>query len=148
LESLADKVLGSAVVGDKRSRDFIDTYAELRNMGTCGITSTGKEWMFSRTERDPADSSKVIIHKSPSYALTASATATDPTELAALKTQVRVLLRLIVYMIATQKAAVDDHPGLKDITLQTRIDAEEMATQEMARGVLELDDEDAAQEDE
>lgn len=101
LESLADKVLGSAVIGDKRTRDFIDTFADLRGMGTCGITSTGKEWMFSRTERDPANSSKVIIHKSPSYALTVSSTATDPTELAALRTQVRVLLRMIVHMLWT-----------------------------------------------
>ena len=147
LESLAGKVLGSAVIGDKRSRDFIETFADLRGMATCGITSTGKEWMFSRTERDPTDSSKVIIYKSQSYVLTASSTATDPTELAAVRTQVRVLLRLIAYMIVTQKAAVDGHPGLKDITLQTRIDAEERATQEMARDVLELDNEDGAQDE-
>jgi phosphopantothenoylcysteine synthetase/decarboxylase len=76
-----------------------------------------------------------------------SFTATDPTESAALRTQVRVLLRLIVHMIVAQKATVDAHPGLKDNTLQARIYAAEFATQEMARDVLHLDDEDDGDDD-
>ena len=141
LDSLADKVLGNAVVGVKRSRDFTTTLADLRGMGTCGITSTGKEWLFSRTERNPSsNSSRTIIRKSETFALTVSSTATDPTRLAVMLPQVRVLLRMIVHMIVTQKAAVDRYPELKDSTLQTRIDAEESATQEMARDVLELHD--------
>lgn len=137
LESLADKLLGSSVVGEKRSRAFLDTCADLRGLGTHGITSTGKEWMLSRTERDPSDSSKVVIYKSPTYALTVSSTATAA-EHAAMKSQVNVLLRKIVHMIFSQKAAVEAHPRLKDITLQTKIDAEELITQEMARDVLWL----------
>jgi hypothetical protein len=147
LESLADKVVGSAVVGDKRSRDFFDTYENLRNMSTYGITSTGKEWMFSRIEKDPTDGSKVIIHKSPTYYLLASATATNPTELSAMKTGVCSLLRRIVHMIVTQKAAVDSHPSLKDITLQSKINAEDTVTPAMARDVLEPDDGDAVQDE-
>jgi hypothetical protein len=60
------------------------------------------------------------------YALTVSSAATDPTASAALRTQVGVLLRLIAHMIVAQKAAVDAHPGLKDITRE-RIYAEEIA---------------------
>lgn len=147
MESLADKMLGSSTVGEKRSRDFFDKLAALQDLGTCGITSTGKEWMFSRTERHPTDSSKTIVHKSPSYALTASPTSTDPTQLAALRTQVCVLLRKIVHMIFTQKKAVNDHPMLKDITLQTKIDAEELSNQEMARFLQDVFSEDAVQDE-
>ena len=146
LESLADKIVGSAVVGVKRSRDFIDIYADLRNsLSTCGITSTGKEWLFSRTEKDPSDASKVIIRKSPIYMLTAAPTATI-TEIAAMKTQVRVLLQLIVHMIVTQKDAVNSHPRLNTRPLQSRLDSEEKDAQIIAQeALLALSDDPAAQ---
>ena len=139
--------MGSAVVGVKRSRDFIDIYADLRNsLSTCGITSTGKEWLFSRTEKDPSDASKVIIRKSPIYMLTAAPTAATITEIAAMKTQVRVLLQLIVHMIVTQKDAVNSHPRLNTRHLQSKLDSEEKDAQIIAQeAMLALSDDPAAQ---
>jgi hypothetical protein len=141
LDSLADKMVGSAVVGCKRSRDFSQALNNLRDLITCGIISTGTEWMFSKTVRDPVNSSKVIAHKSGCYPLSLSPLATDPAHIAVLKVEVEVLLRMIVSMILTQKEAVDNHTGLKEVTMQTRLDAEESTMQAVARAVLDVVDE-------
>jgi hypothetical protein len=139
LEYLADNILDSSLVGSKRSRDFLDTYADLRNLQTFGITSTGKEWIFFRTEKDPSDSSKVISTRSPRHSLT----VTPDFKRATLESQVHTLLRLIVHMILTHKAAVDDYSALKDKRLEEKIKNNEKESEEMARSVLELDDEDS-----
>eukprot|EP00981_Chlorochromonas_danica_P014668 scaffold8538_cov327-Ochromonas_danica.AAC.1 len=64
LDYLAEKMVGSAVVGCKRSREFAQALDNLESMITCGIISTGTEWMFSKIERDP--------YKSACYNLTLS----------------------------------------------------------------------------
>lgn len=61
LEALADKIVGSSTIGSKRSREFVQVMSSLQTLGTYGITSTGKEWMFSRTTPDSKDPSKVKI---------------------------------------------------------------------------------------
>jgi hypothetical protein len=118
LQSLADKILERTVVGvvgNKRSLDFFCTYAQLRNMSTFGITSTGTEWVFSRTEKYTTDSTKISSSRSQRYSLNVrDITTTTDIQRATLKSQIHDLLRLIVHIIFTQKAAVDDHPTLKN----------------------------------
>jgi len=75
--------------------------SSLRHLGTYGITSTGKEWMFSRTVPDSQDASKIKIFKSQIHMLTASPIATVE-EKQAMKAQVNILLRIIVRMIFTK----------------------------------------------
>ena len=141
LDSLADKIVGSATVGSKRSHKFVEVLSSLRGLGTYGITSTGKEWIFSRTVPDPSDATRVKVFKSQSYALFASATATAEEKLA-MKSQVIVLLRIIVGMIFNQKAAIDGNHVINNNELQTKIDAEEGIAQEIAMGAAEFEERD------
>ena len=142
LEFLADKIVGSSTVGSKRSHDFVQVMSSLQNLGTYGITSTGEKWMFSRTEPDSRDASRVKIFKSQIYALTVSPSASSSEEKLAMKTQVRVLLRVIVGMIFKQKTAVDDHETLKNRDIQTKIDAQERNSQIIAADALGIDESD------
>ena len=142
LESLAHKIVGSSTVGSKRSHDFVQVMSSLQNLGTYGITSTGKEWIFSRTEPDPRNASRVKIVKSPIHALLVSPSA-SPVEILAIKEQVRVLLRIIVGMIFNQKTAVDKHETLKNQEIQTKINAQECYSRLIATDASdESDDED------
>ena len=125
LESLADKIVGSSTVGSKRSHDFVQVMSSLQNLGTYGITSTGKEWIFSRTEPDSRDASRVKIFKSQIHTLLLVSPSASSQETLAMKEQVRVLLRIIVRMIFNQMTAVDKHETLKNQDIQTKIDAQE-----------------------
>jgi hypothetical protein len=141
LESLADKIVGSSTVGSKRSFKFVEVMSSLRHLGTYGITSTGREWMFSRTVPDSLDASKVKIFKSQIYMLTASPIATVE-EKQAMKAQVNILLRIIVKMIFNQKAAINDYKSLNITNLQTKIGAEEYNSQVIATDALKSDESD------
>eukprot|EP00981_Chlorochromonas_danica_P013563 scaffold6514_cov312-Ochromonas_danica.AAC.1 len=144
LDYLAEKMVGSAVVGCKRSREVAQALDNLGSMITCGIISTGTEWMFSKIERDPLDSSKFTAYKSACYNLTLSPIVTSSSaHLAALKCDVEVLLRIIVSMILTQKKAVDKHSSLKEAKMQTQLEAEEVAllAEAEARKVVDVEDE-------
>jgi len=141
LESLADKIVGSSTVGSKRSHDFVEVMSSLRNLGTYGITSTVKEWIFSRTIPDSQDTSKVKIFKSQIPTLTASPIATVE-EKEAMKAKVNILLRIIVRMIFNQKSAVDGNKELNIMNLQTKIDSEEYNSLVIAIDALGFDESD------
>eukprot|EP01035_Chromulina_nebulosa_P023617 gene23617-30624_t len=151
LESLADKIVGSSIVGSKRSIDFAKVMSSLRSLGTYGITTTGKEWLFSRTEPYSRDASRVRIFKSQVHELIVSRTA-SAVEKMVMRGQVKVLLRVIVAMIFNQKAAVDGNKSIDMKGLQTKIGAEEynshvMATEALALAIVNESDDDECESD-
>eukprot|EP00597_Dinobryon_sp_UTEXLB2267_P005029 CAMPEP_0170067476 /NCGR_PEP_ID=MMETSP0019_2-20121128/6809_1 /TAXON_ID=98059 /ORGANISM="Dinobryon sp., Strain UTEXLB2267" /LENGTH=260 /DNA_ID=CAMNT_0010274875 /DNA_START=509 /DNA_END=1291 /DNA_ORIENTATION=- len=141
LESLANKIIGFSVVGNERSQKFNQVMSLLRNYGTYGITSTGKEWMFSRTIPYSPGHVKARVFKSQVYALFVSSTATE-IEKVAMKAQVGVLLRLIVKMIFNQIEAIEknQNTNLNIKTLQTLLDSREYSSKVIAEDVLRYDE--------
>ena len=140
LEFLADIIVGSGVVGSKRSAAFLDTMVQLRGLGTYGITSTGKEWIFSRLLPSKTDPSKTVVFRSPIFSLLISASYSD-LEIPVMKSQLGTLLRTIVSMIFSQKKSVDDFDFFKTDYIQSCLRTTQVAFGEDASDYGSDDDE-------
>jgi hypothetical protein len=146
LQSLADKMVGSATVGTKRSREFIDTMSMLRDIGTCGIASTGELWQFSRIRPIANDNTKNRVEKSQEMSLTIRGSSDNEAgTLVNMKMQVDHLLRTIVHMVMSQKSKINEHPDIMEAA--GHITAEEGASLRFARDALELEDADPVADD-
>ena len=144
LESLTDTLIGIESVGCKRNRDFVEMYARLQSLGTCGITSTGKEWMFSRTYKS-SDDNVVMIEKSETFPLT---TSSDPAHANMLKREVDTLLRMIVDMVLKQKVAVNKQENLCKPHVQAILSASQMDVQAIVEKAFGNGDDDDLEEEE
>jgi hypothetical protein len=133
------KLVGYAVVGTKRTQEFNETMNSLQSIGIFGIATTCTEWIFSRTFSENG-SSKVKIVKSEIYTLPISTKAIE-SEIgkAAMKEQLKTLLKIIVYIVLFQKSFIDIHPLFNNKNhLQTKLNAEEREALGNSRGALNL----------
>ena len=137
LESLADKIVGSSIVGSKRPHDFFEVVSSLRKLVSLQQAMNGRLQELNRIPEMPPESRS---SKSQIHVLSVSRLASVEEQLA-VKGQVKVLLRIIVGMIFNQKTAVDGNKSFNIKDLQTSIDAQEIHSHVIVKEALAIVDE-------
>jgi hypothetical protein len=136
LEFLAEMFTGTLDTDRKRYREEWDTnYNELSVVTTCGIVTTGKDWILNKVEISTADRVK-HVYRSSQMTLTLNSNQILGAEHAenqksVLKGQVIVILKAIISLIFRQIAAIDDNAALKPRFKKTRV--EDVLVQEIDR---------------